>query len=71
MFEIGQVFKFQTYFYMKNLIDYNYNMKIFKSHWYILEFHPFESIKNSIVIALSSYFHIFIQKWDTYFPILK
>jgi hypothetical protein len=33
-------------------------------------FHPFESIKNPITIVLSSYFHILVQKWDTYFLVL-
>jgi len=48
------IFKFQTYFYMKTLVNYDYNMKKFKTHWYILMFHPFESIKTSIIIVLSS-----------------
>jgi hypothetical protein len=55
---------------MKNLVDYDYNMKKLKTHWYILVFHPFESIKNPITIVLSSYFHIIVQKWDTYFHVL-
>jgi hypothetical protein len=54
---------------MKNLVDCDYNMKKFKTHLYILVFHPFESIKNPITIVLSSYFHIFVKKRDTYFPI--
>jgi hypothetical protein len=54
--------KFQTYFYMKTLVDYDYNMKKFKTHWYILVFSPFESIKNLIAIGLSSYFHILETK---------
>jgi hypothetical protein len=48
----GQVFKFQAYFYMKTqLVYYDYNMKKFKTCWYILVFHPFENIKNSIIIG--------------------
>jgi hypothetical protein len=39
---------------MKNLIDYDYNMKILKTHWYILVLDPFENIKNPIIIVLSS-----------------
>jgi len=39
---------------MKTLIDYDYNMKIIKTHWDISVFHPFESIKNPILIVLSS-----------------
>jgi hypothetical protein len=39
---------------MKTLIDYDYNMKKIKTHWDILVFHPFESIKNPIIIVLSS-----------------
>jgi hypothetical protein len=39
---------------MKNLINYDYNMKILKTRWYILLFHPFESIKYPIIIVLSS-----------------
>ncbi len=33
-------------------------MNFLKTHWYILMFYPFESIKNSITIVLSSYFRI-------------
>ncbi len=47
---------------MKTLIDYDYNMKKFKTHRYMLVFYPFESIKNLITIGLSSYFHILEAK---------
>jgi hypothetical protein len=50
--------KLPTYFYMRTLINYDYDMKTFKTHWYILVFYPFESTKNSITIVLSSYLHI-------------
>ncbi len=50
---------------MKNLIDYDYDMKKIKTHLYILVLHPLESIKNPIIIVLSSYFHVLVQKWDT------
>jgi hypothetical protein len=33
-------------------------------------FHPFESIKTPIIIVLSSYFNIIVQKWDMYFHVL-
>jgi hypothetical protein len=39
---------------MKILINYDYNMKILKTHWYILVLDPFENIKNPIIIVLSS-----------------
>ncbi len=55
---------------MKTLIDYDYNITKFKTHLYILVLHSFESIKNPITIVLSSYFHILVQKWDTYFFVL-
>jgi hypothetical protein len=62
--------KFPTYFYVKTLIDYDYDMKKIETHWYILMLYPLESIKNPITIALSSYFHIYLRKEpDTYFPI--
>jgi len=61
--------KFQTYFYMKTLVDYDYNMNFLKTHWYILVFYPFESIKNPIIVVFSSYFQIFVQKWDKYIHI--
>jgi hypothetical protein len=32
--------KFPIYFYMKTLIDYDYDMKLKKNHWYILVFYP-------------------------------
>jgi hypothetical protein len=51
--------KFPTYFYMKILINYDYNMNFFLTHWYILVLYPFESKKKSITIVLSSYFQIF------------
>jgi hypothetical protein len=51
--------KIPTYFYMKNLLNYDHDMKILKRHWYILMLYPFESTKNPITIVLSSYFHIF------------
>jgi len=50
--------KFPTYFYLRTLINYDYGMNLFKTHWYILVLYPFESTKNSITIVLSSYFHI-------------
>jgi hypothetical protein len=53
---------FQTYFYMKTLVDYDYHMKKKLTHWYILVFYPFESIKNLVTIGLSSYFHILEAK---------
>jgi len=31
-FKLAKFLNFQTYFYMKTLVDYNYNMKILKSH---------------------------------------
>jgi hypothetical protein len=34
-------------------MDYDYNMKFLKTHWYIIVFYPFENIKNPIKIALS------------------
>jgi hypothetical protein len=37
---------------MKTLIGYDYNMKKKKTHWDILVCHPFESIKNPIIIVL-------------------
>jgi len=46
--------KFPTYFYMKILINYDYDMKILKTHWYILVLYPFESTTNSITIVFSS-----------------
>ncbi len=52
------------------LIDYDYNITKFKTHQYILVHHSFEIIKNPITIVLSSYFHILVQKWDTYFHVL-
>jgi hypothetical protein len=70
-FKLTRFSNFQTYFYMKTLVDYDYNMKILKTHWYILVFHPFESIKNPITIVFSSDFHILVQKWDKYVHILS
>jgi hypothetical protein len=32
--------KFITYCYIRTLIDYDYDMKILKTHWYILVFYP-------------------------------
>jgi hypothetical protein len=55
---------------MKILVDDDHNMKTLKTHRYILVLHPFESTKNPITIVLSSYFQIFVQKWDTYFHVL-
>jgi len=49
---------FPTYFYMRTLTNYDYDMKFFKTHWYILVLYPFESTKNLITIVLLSYFHI-------------
>jgi hypothetical protein len=43
---------------MRFLVNYDYNMKILKTHWYILMLYPFESIRNPFTIVLSSYFHI-------------
>jgi hypothetical protein len=51
--------KILTYFYMRILINYDYDMKKFKTHLYILMFYPFESTKDPIIIIFSSYFHIF------------
>jgi hypothetical protein len=50
--------KFPTYFYMRTLINYDYDMKNLNTHWYISVLYPFESTKNSITIVLLSYFHI-------------
>jgi hypothetical protein len=47
-----------TYFYMKTLINYDYDMNFLKTHWYFLVLYPFESPKKSIPIVFSSYFHI-------------
>jgi len=49
---------FQHIFYIRTLINYDYDMNFLNTHWYILVFYPFESRKNSITIVLSSYFHI-------------
>jgi hypothetical protein len=54
--------KFPAHFYMRTLINYDYDMKFLKTHWYILVFNPFESTKNSITIIFSSYFHI-LEIW--------
>jgi hypothetical protein len=43
---------------MKTLINYDYDIKKNKTYWYILVLYPFESTKKSIIIVLSSYFHI-------------
>jgi hypothetical protein len=43
---------------MRTLIDYDYDMKILKIHWYMLVLYPFKSIKNPIIIVVSLYFHI-------------
>jgi hypothetical protein len=43
---------------MRFLVNYDYNMKILKTHLYILMLYPFESIRNPFTIVLSSYFHI-------------
>jgi hypothetical protein len=50
--------KSPTYFYMRTLINYDYDMKKIQTHWYILMLYSFGSTKNSITIVLSSYFHI-------------
>jgi len=49
---------FPTYFYMRTLINYDYDMNFLKTHWYILVLYPFESTKILITIVLLSYFHI-------------
>jgi hypothetical protein len=46
--------RFPTYFYMRTLINYDYDMRFFKTHWYILMFYPFENTKKSITIVFSS-----------------
>jgi hypothetical protein len=53
-FKLARFLIFKHIFKMKTLIDYDYNMKKIKTHWDILVFHPFESIKNWITIVLSS-----------------
>jgi hypothetical protein len=53
-FKLVRFSKFPTYFYMRTLINYDYDMKFLKTHWYILVLYPFESTKNSITIILSS-----------------
>jgi hypothetical protein len=50
--------EFPHTFIWELLINYDYDMKCCKTHWYILMLYPFESIKNSVTIVLSSYFHI-------------
>jgi hypothetical protein len=47
---------------MRTLIDYDYDMKNCKTHWYISVLNTFENIKNPIIIVLSSYFHILEAK---------
>jgi hypothetical protein len=49
---------FPIYFYMRTLIDYDYDMKFLKNHWYILVLYPSKSIKNSFIIIVSLYFHV-------------
>jgi len=57
-FKLIRFSKFPKYFYMRTLINYDYDMNFLKTHWYILVFYPFESTKKWITIILSSYFHI-------------
>jgi hypothetical protein len=40
--KLAKFSNFETYFYVKTLVDYDYNMRKFKMHWCILMFHPFE-----------------------------